>query len=262
MGQLPARLQKVLTGEILTDSAIERVWRREDSWWVRTEDEQYGPFDAVVDASPAHAACRHLDDPDLAQLLAGIPYVPMVVATLAFDQDAVGTTLDGFGMLNPSQEQRPLLGVLWTTNIFKGRAPSGKIVLRCMLGGREQPAWIEASDEKIVAACLDELQQLHDLRTEPSRVWIFRHEQAIAQYDVGHLARLEAINQCLIRHPGLHLTGSSYGGVSVNHCLAAAETSAAAVLAEMLPDSAAAKSSTYDCHSGSGFSAVPSATVT
>ncbi|MFH1845867.1 MAG: protoporphyrinogen oxidase [bacterium] len=240
MGQLPARIRTALTGELYTGSAVEKVWRENQQWWVQTAGQRHGPFDMVVDASPAHAACGHLDDPELIRLLTDIPYVPMVVATLAFDRDAVGRPLDGFGMLNPSLEQRPLLGVLWTTSIFKGRAPSDKIVLRCMLGGREQPAWIEASDEQIVATCLAELGPLHDLRTEPSRVWIFRHERAIAQYDVGHLARLEAVDRCLARHPGLYLTGSSYRGVSVNHCLAAAETTAAAVLAELLPGTVAA----------------------
>jgi oxygen-dependent protoporphyrinogen oxidase len=48
---------------------------------------------------------------------------------------------------------------------------------------------------------------------------IFRHEKAIPQYAVGHASRLGAIEQALLRYPGLILSGNAYRGVSLNDCV-------------------------------------------
>jgi oxygen-dependent protoporphyrinogen oxidase len=196
-------------------------------------DDEYGPYEAVIDAAPAHAAAQHLDDPELKRLLAGIPYAPMVVIALAYDRSQVGHPLDGFGMLNPSIERQRLLGSLWTSSIYRHRAPAGKVLLRCMAGGAQDPNAMRLTDEELAGLCRVELGPLYQLKGQPERVWIFRHERAIAQYVPGHLARLAALAEARRRLPGLHLTGSSYRGISVNHCLAAAEVTAATVLNEL-----------------------------
>jgi len=43
---------------------------------------------------------------------------------------------------------------------------------------------------------------------------------ANAQHEVGHLARLEAIERALARHPGLFVTGSGFRGVGIPDCIA------------------------------------------
>jgi oxygen-dependent protoporphyrinogen oxidase len=49
---------------------------------------------------------------------------------------------------------------------------------------------------------------------------VYRFERANAQYDVGHLARVAAIDRALVRHPGLFLTGSGFRGVGIPDCVA------------------------------------------
>ena len=36
-----------------------------------TGDQRLGPFDAMVDSAPAHAACRYHPDPEVRDLLTG-----------------------------------------------------------------------------------------------------------------------------------------------------------------------------------------------
>jgi oxygen-dependent protoporphyrinogen oxidase len=233
MAVLPATLRAALHGEIRTGAPVTRVKRSSDGWRVVAGGDEHGPFAAVIDAAPAHAAAQHLDDPELRRLLAGIPYAPMAVITLAYDRSRVGHPLDGFGMLNPTFERQRLLGALWTSSIYRHRAPAGKVLLRCMAGGAPDPDALRLTDDELAGLCRVELGALYQLNGPPERVWIFRHERAIAQYVPGHLARLAALAKARRRLPGLHLTGSSYGGVSVNHCLAAAEKTAMAVLEEL-----------------------------
>jgi oxygen-dependent protoporphyrinogen oxidase len=129
-------------------------------------------------------------------------------------------------MLIPSRERRRLLGVLWSSSIFAGRAPAGHVLLRCMAGGHE---YLARDDGALVELALAETGELYGLRGDPVRRWVFRHPRAIAQYEVGHLARLRAVEARLARMPGLYITGASYRGVSINHCVREAERTAVRV---------------------------------
>ena len=154
----------------------------------------------------------------------------MAVIVLAYPRAAVDHPLSGFGMLTPTRAGRRLLGVLWSSSIFTGRAPRDRVLLRCMAGGAADPDILDLDDDALRRICLEELTPLYGLHGEPERSWIVRWPRAIAQYRPGHLARLAAVSRRLAEHPGLFLTGSSYRGIAVNHCVAEAERTAAAVL--------------------------------
>ncbi|MBU1698760.1 MAG: protoporphyrinogen oxidase [Candidatus Eisenbacteria bacterium] len=230
MATLTDRLAGALHATIHTSSPISRVWSEGKRWHIAAGSKTFGPFGAVVDAAPAHAIAHHLADPDLCKQLAGIPYVPMAVITLAYHRSRVAHDLNGFGMLIPSREKRNLLGVLWSSSIFPGRSPEGKVLLRCMAGGPGRLDILQHDDASLVEMCLDDLRELYGLQGQPEDFWIIRHRQAIAQYEPGHLARLLEIERALDRQPGLFLTGSSYHGISVNYCVKEAEISSMRVL--------------------------------
>ncbi len=213
---LPRALASGLRGDVLTGHTVRELKHDLDGWRIVVGDRVLGPFDAVVDTAPAHAAATYHEDPEVRRLLGGIRYNPLVVIGLAFRREDVVHDLDGFGMLTPSTEQRPLLGVLWTSSIWQHRAPAGTVLLRSMAG---DPAWLDLSDTEIVERTVRELDKLYGLRGRPVRHWVFRHPRAIAEYEVGHLARLAALDHALARTPGLFLCGSSYRGIAVNACL-------------------------------------------
>jgi oxygen-dependent protoporphyrinogen oxidase len=50
------------------------------------------------------------------------------------------------------------------------------------------------------------------------------------QYQVGHLARVEAIESCLRAHPGLALAGGAYRGVGIADCVRSGEDAAVRLL--------------------------------
>ncbi|MEN8006478.1 MAG: protoporphyrinogen oxidase [Candidatus Krumholzibacteriota bacterium] len=229
---LAADLDADSQAEIRTGADVQKVTPGEDGWTVDTADGRHGPFDAVVQAAPAHAAARHLGhlDPAFADHLAAIPFAPMAVIALGFRRGSVVHDLNGFGMLVPSKEKRELLGVLWTSSIFPGRAPDGQVLLRCMAGGSGNPGFMEQTEDDMVGVILSELRPLMGLKGAPDMIKVIRHDKAIAQYVPGHLARLKEIDSAAGRYPGLFFTGSSYRGISVNACVKEAETVAGDVL--------------------------------
>ena len=157
----------------------------------------------------------------------------MAVIALGFERQAVTHDLDGFRLLIPGRENRDLLGCLWTSSIFPGRAPREMILLRCMAGGAGNPRVMDLTDEEMVTLALAEMRQLLGLRGAPALARVIRHTRAIAQYVPGHLALLRDIEQEAARHPGLVLAGSSYRGISVNACVKEAEATARQVMAQL-----------------------------
>ena len=236
MAALIEAIATVLTAddraELISGSDVRQIRAGADGWLVTDQERDYGPFHAVVEAAPAHAAAQHLEhlSEDLQGNLAAIPFAPMAVIALGFDRSAVTHDLDGFGMLVPGCEKRELLGSLWTSSIFRGRAPADKLLLRCMVGGSGNPDVMDLDDEGMVTLVLAELRSLLGINGAPEMARIIRHQRAMAQYLPGHLARLKALKQAAGGFPGLFLTGSSYKGISVNSCVKEAETVAASVL--------------------------------
>jgi oxygen-dependent protoporphyrinogen oxidase len=123
LGQLIDALGEELSDIVELNSPVTAI-TREDSRW-RVEIGGVQPESTVVDAviCTAHggAASRLLGPlcPELDSLLETIPSPPVVVVNLGFQADAIAHPLDGFGYLVPSTEGGSVLGVKWTTSIFR-----------------------------------------------------------------------------------------------------------------------------------------------
>ena len=198
--------------------------------------------DAVVLAGPSATASELVRpfDPSLAALLAGITSAPLAVVCLGYATAAAEADrgpLNGFGFLIPRGENVRILGALWETSIYSGRAPEGKTLVRVMIGGALDPSAVALDDDALLAAVRGDLAKTMGLRARPELVRIIRHRRGIPQYTVGHLDRLQQIDARLQAHPGLFLAGSSYRGVAINSCIAEAGGIADRVLAHLRPAS-------------------------
>ncbi len=241
---LARALDEDAQAEVVRGADVAAITRMADGWRVSCSIDGYsvswpsgeqGGFTAVLDAAPSHAAARHTAalDPALSADLAAIPYAPMAVIALGYPRDKVDHDLNGFGLLVPGQEKRTALGVLWSSSIFPGLAPDGRVLLRCMAGGAGNPGAMTLSDDELVKRMLADLGPLLGLRGEPELVNIIRHGRAIAQYVPGHLARLAAIDAAAARHGSLWFAGSAYRGIAVNACVKESEMVADKILAAL-----------------------------
>jgi oxygen-dependent protoporphyrinogen oxidase len=178
------------------------------------------PATQVVVATPSHVATgllRPLDE-KLAALLEGITYAPIAVVHLGY---APGSTPppDGFGFLVPRQENRRLLGAIHASTVFPFRAPGGRVLYTCMVGGARQPDLVSLDEAALVSLARDELRDLVGVTASPVFSEVIRWPRGIPQYNVGHLERVSAIDAALTRLPGLHLAGNAYKGIGINDCI-------------------------------------------
>lgn len=165
--------------------------------------------------APVAAALVGPLDGELGRLLSGIEYGSLAVVHLAFDRPAVRHRLDGLGFLVPRGEGLPLTGCQWMSSTFPSRAPRGKALLSCYVGGARAPQTRDWPDDRCVDATLALLGPLLGIRAAPERVWLDRHAAALPLYHGAYAGRLNAMAERLRRWPGLHLEANYAGGVSV-----------------------------------------------
>ncbi len=183
-------------------------------------------FDAVVTAlpAPALAALRFgtLGERPLAALDA-IEHPPVSSLFLGFRREQVAHPLDGFGVLVPEVERRAVLGVLFSSSLFAGRAPDGHVALTVMVGGARQPELARLPAEKLFAAVEPDLRGLLGVTGAP----VFsRHNfwpRAIPQYQLGYDTHLATMAACERANPGLFIGGQARDGIALPACLAAGE---------------------------------------
>lgn len=191
--------------------------------------------EAVVLACPAWFArdvTTDLDD-ELSRTLGEIPSASLAVVHLGYEASVLPAPLDGFGFLVPRGEGPRILGCLWSSSIFPGRAAAGKALLTSMIGGAHDPSALDLDDAALVAAVRADLERTMSIGVAPRFVRVFRHPRGIPQYTIGHPKRLETIAARLSRFPGLAVCGNSYRGISVNACVAEAPEVAEAVVTHL-----------------------------
>jgi len=227
---LPRRLAERV-GDVRLRSAVRAIARHANGWRLTLDG---GEVRArwVVSAVPADVAAELLAavSGERSRLLAELVYAPVVVVALGFDRGAVGHPLDGFGFLAPRKEDLRVLGCLFPSSLFPGRAPEGKVTLTAFLGGRTDPGAIDLDDRQLLDAVLGDLRRSVGVRGEPLVVAIRRWRRAIPQYEVGYgrfVDRLQELEQAL---PGLSIGGNLRGGVSVPDCVKSSAALAAQIL--------------------------------
>jgi len=245
LGRLVESLAARLGDAVMTGVRVEKILREcppgaeRPSYRILCRDHGVGRSflaDAVVLASPAYAASWMLEQLDAAasRLLLQIPYAPLAVVGIGFPERESPGPLDGFGFLVPHSEGLPLLGSLWTSSIFPGRAPAGHRFTRNMLGGWRNGWVVSRDDHELEERVLDVFEKALPARGRAVFLRVVRHARAIPQYALGHGRRLAEIDKRLQRFPGLYLTGNAYRGVALNDCTREARETARRVAADFL----------------------------
>jgi len=237
LGQLVSALTARLDGHatVLHERA-EAVARTGGGFRIRLED-GWIECAQVVLACEAHNAAPLAASLDgrLADLLSSVPYSSSMTVALGFPDSAFPKPLEGFGFLVPKRERRHLVACTWVGTKFSHRVPSGTTLLRCFLGGMDDAAILSESDDAILSTVVTELHDIVGFRAAPAFSRIFRWPRSMAQYTVGHPARLAEIEARTAAIPGFQLAGNAYTGIGIPDCIRMGKQAAEAVSKALCP---------------------------
>jgi oxygen-dependent protoporphyrinogen oxidase len=158
--------------------------------------------------------------PDAARALDAIPYAAVATVASAYRRSDIDHPLDGFGFLAPRVEQRRVLGTLFSSSMFDGRAAKGAVLLTTYLGGQRAPDLASLPEAALANIAREELAALLGARGAPFFCAVTRWPRAIPQYTLGHLERVRCAERAETELPGLFLCASYRGGVAVGDCIA------------------------------------------
>jgi protoporphyrinogen/coproporphyrinogen III oxidase len=234
--EIPDALARELRSEIRFKAPVTQLRRAPMGWTVSAAYQASELYDGVIYAAPAHCA----DDVELAfdgsdrlKTLTSITHPPVAVLALGFRREDVAHRLDGFGFLVPDVERRNVLGVIFASTVFPGRAPVGHVLLTAFVGGVRHPDLANADLSTLTARVLDDLRLLLGVRGEPTFRAFQLWPKAIPQYALSYGRFKEIMDDAERRNPGLGLAGSYREGVALGEVISGADQVAERIAAQV-----------------------------
>lgn len=238
MQQMTDRMAEVAgQGSIRKGTAVSSLQRTGNNGWeARFSDHSTVAGDAIIIATESWAAEPLIrpHDKAIADALAGIQASSSATISFAFNEAEVGFDLNAFGVLCPLVEGRALMAATYSSTKWPGRAPAGKMLLRGFVGGPHNQEVMKRTDEEIMQIVLAEFRNILGLnpKAKPLFSRIFRWHLGMPQYTLGHLNRIELIEDRCAKTPGLAFAGGSYRGVGLPNCIESGERAVSKILGE------------------------------
>ena len=213
-------VSKLNPASLATNTSVTSIVPDSGGWRV-SRDGQAELADRVILALPGLAAAEVLREasPELSAELAAIQYSSSITVGIAYGREVRQSLPPGFGFLVPRSEGKRLLAATFVHNKFPHRAPEDIALLRCFFAGSVADEVWPMSDEQLISIVRNELMQIVGLRSEPRFARVYRWKSAMAQYGVGHLERLDRIENIRKQLPGLALAGNGFRGIGVPDCV-------------------------------------------
>ncbi len=225
-----------LASSILLRTRATNVYRQKDgAYHVSLEGSNNDSVSAksVIFATPTDVTGGLLGqlEPSFKPLLTSVEYAAVAVVSLGYAKKDVSHSLDGFGFLVPRSAGLRILGTVWNSSLFPGRAPDGHTLLTGFVGGATDAAAARLNHEELSGIVHREIAPLLSIQSSPMFSNVTICPRALPQYNLGHGDRLASIGKNLARFPGLFLTGNYLRGPAIGACaeqaLAVAEEVAA-----------------------------------
>jgi oxygen-dependent protoporphyrinogen oxidase len=222
-------VESLPSGALITHAGVETITPGEKSSviWQHDGATHTRSFDAILLALPAHALSRvrfgALGERPLAGL-ESIEHPPVSSVFLGYRREQISHALDGFGLLVPSSENRSVLGILFSSSLFDGRAPAGHVGLTVMVGGSLRPDLASLGLPQLLRRISVDLSQLLGVTGEPVLTQHTYWPKAIPQYNLGYEQPLATMALAEKNHPHLFIGGQARDGISVPACVAAGES--------------------------------------
>ena len=210
---------------LLTETAVTETSRQLDgSFAIRLQShgrDESVSAGSVVFTTPIDITGKLLTplDSSFESLLSPVEYASVAVVSLGYRRKDVGHSLNGFGFLVPRSAGLRVLGSVWNSSLFPGRAPEGHALLTSFVGGATDATAATLQPQELTSLAHREISPVLSIANAPvfSNVTIW--PRALPQYNLGHADRLARLEQLRAQFPGLWLTGNYLRGPAIGSCI-------------------------------------------
>lgn len=218
--QLPQTISNKLQN-IHFGRSIQRIQKTDGQWIVQGQNKKFGPYKKIILNIPLYKWHKNLlpITDDQLETLSEVSYPPISVLHLGYKKSDIIHPLNGFGFLVPQKEDRKILGALFPSTLFPGRAPDDYHLLTVFIGGGRQPKLAKLDGKEILELAESELNDLIGLRGKTQFKEHVYWPDSIPAYHIGYDTILQTIDTIENQHPGLILAGNYRNGISVPDCI-------------------------------------------
>ena len=169
--------------------------------------------------APAQAALLQRTAAEVADGLASVEYVPMLVLALAWNAIAGPALPPSFGFLATRAGRLRILGATFRSCVDASLAPAGKAFVNVYMGGSEDPRALDLDDAAVVRTACRDLGYALGAKPQPTFSTVRRWPRAIPLFSPGHRGRMAAL-QARLDQDRIRLSGSHVTGVAIDRCVA------------------------------------------
>jgi oxygen-dependent protoporphyrinogen oxidase len=232
IGTLAEALAARLASSLRYGTEAAALTRTGAKWNVALGDGATLEADAVICAAPAPVTARLVAPHDrrLGERLSSIGYASAAVVNMTYRETDFPSPPRAFGFVVPIAERRKIIAGSFSSLKYEGRAPAGWILVRTFMGGVLQSEMMRLGDDEMIAAACEEMRLLLGVTAAPAITEVQRWPDAMPQYEVGHLERVDEIERLAAGIPALALAGAAYRGVGTPDCIRSGQEAARATI--------------------------------
>jgi oxygen-dependent protoporphyrinogen oxidase len=218
---LPETVCQSLGEAVQLATEVEEVIRTDTGWRLRAMQRGQATeleCRSVLFCGTAHTLAKlriQAPVPSLARL-GEVEYAPVTSVVLGFRREDVAHPGVGFGMLIPHCEGFRILGTIFSSSLFPGRAPDGHLTLTTYVGGVRRPEIAGMADDALLDLVLGDLGRLLGVRGRPVFQHFTRWAHAIPQYNVGYGQFKALLDEAEKNAPGFFIAGHFRDGVALS----------------------------------------------
>ena len=218
---LPKTLARKLGNHLWLGSQVVAINRNDQGWQVtwKQDGENFEGFAKRLLVCLPSRAIKELTWPqaigETLQATPDLPYPAVHSIALGYRRDQIAHALDGFGVLVPSKEPPEILGVLFSSSLYDGRAPEGHCLLTVMIGGRQRPDLANASLEELTAIATRDLNTLLGVTGDPTFSHLTNWPHAIPQYTQAFGPWKQTLDNLENDFDGLSFGGHAVDGIAM-----------------------------------------------
>lgn len=203
--------------DIKFNTTILAIDKKDQNYIIHSEDGDYSSKDVIVATGPSGIKNIKINGELLSE---DVIESRIKVVALGFDKSAFDKEIKGYGFLSPSNEERNVLGILFTSCLFEEDAPQDKILLRCFVGGIRNPEFMELSNEELRPLVMQDVKDLLYVNSEPEYFEVFTHyPRGIPQLTINHQKILDWKEKIEKNNKNLYLSGVGWTGIACDHLI-------------------------------------------